>query len=284
MVDGSETVPTGALDDVAFLSRSANRVEILQAIASGPAPRRELASLTDTSRTTLDRIVNELEDRGWVERTTAGEYAATPAGRHLLGQFLSVVRSAEAIRQLGDAVAWLPTDELSIGLYHFADATVVRPDGDDPIDTVDYMTELIRPASTFRALTHLTPPGPFSRAMCEGVVSDRLTVEGVVTAGNLQRLRGQPDRRERWRDLLEAGAGLYRWDGPVPCNLWIADETVLIKGSDPEVVDEAYGVPIVTEDETVRSWAHDLIDEYRDGATRVDVDDFTESASTADDP
>jgi hypothetical protein len=35
-------------------------------------------------------------------------------------------------------------------------------------------------------------------------------------------------------------------------------------------------VPIISDDSTVRSWGHDLIDRYRNDATRVDVETFAE--------
>jgi hypothetical protein len=72
MSSESSEISTEALEDIAYLCRSANRVTILDALTEGPYSRRELANQTDASRTTLDRIVNELEERRWVERTTEG--------------------------------------------------------------------------------------------------------------------------------------------------------------------------------------------------------------------
>ena len=202
MSDENDTIPAEALADVAYLSRSANRVEILQTLTRGSHTRRDLTKLTGASRTTLDRIVNELEERGWARRTDDGDYTATPAGDHLMAQLLPFVESVEAIRRLDETVAWLPSEDLSIGLHHFSDASVLRPDHGDPMETADYLATLIRDTAEFRALTQFTPPLPLAEAMRERIVAEQLTAEYVLTDELIEYLREQPERRERWRDLL----------------------------------------------------------------------------------
>ena len=276
MVNQDDTIPNEALEDVAYLSRSANRVKILAALTRGPYSRRDLAELTGASRTTLDRIVNELEERSWAKRTTDGDYTATPAGNHLMAQLTPFIESVEAIRRLDEAVAWLPADELSIGLHHFSDALVLRPEQDDPMETVDYFTDLIRDTAEFRVLTHLAPPAPLSRAMRDRITTGELNAEYVLTDELIDYLRGQPERRGRWRDILEGDADVVRGKGPIPCNVWIFDDIVLIKKSGPEPIEDSYGVPIKSENEAVRSWAHDLIERCRANATCVDAKTFAD--------
>jgi DNA-binding MarR family transcriptional regulator len=149
---------------------------VLDALARGAYTRRELDEFTEASRTTLDRIVNELEERGWAERTTDGDYVATPTGRRLVAETKPFVGSVAAIRQLGEAVAWLP-DDLSIGLHHFQDAGVRRPGGSDPIETGDYFVELLQETTTFRVLTNLAAPGPVGRALRDRVLADEMAVD-----------------------------------------------------------------------------------------------------------
>jgi predicted transcriptional regulator len=278
-----DPIPTDALEDVAYLSRSENRVRILDSLARGPSTRRGLADETGVSRTTLDRIVNELEGRGWAERTTGGDYAATPAGKHLVNQFRPFLESVAAIDRLGEAVGWLPTDEATVGLEHFRDATVMRPER-DVVEVVEYMADLIRDSDEFLVLTHLTPPERLGRTLHESVVDGGLAVTGVMTGEALDLIGGEPRRRERWRETLEAGSTVYRHEGPIPCNLWVADDTVLIKKSGPEPIPESYGVPIVSDDPAVRSWARGLVEAYAAEGTRLgaaDVDPEGE-ASRAD--
>ncbi|PSP77507.1 hypothetical protein BRC70_00775 [Halobacteriales archaeon QH_6_68_27] len=282
MTSADDAIPEDALADIDYLSRSANRVAILNGLADGATTRRELADRTGVSRATLDRIVNEFEERGWAERTPDGEYVATAAGVHVVREFRPFVESVAAVERLGEAVAWLPTDELDIGLHEFGDATVRRPENDDPAEAVEFMTGLLRESDEFRTLNHLLPPGIFERVLHDQVVSGELSVEAVTTRDVVDYFVESPGRRERWRDVLEAGTPLFYRDPPIPCNLLLFDDLVLIKRSDTGPIDDSYGVPIVSENEAVLSWAHDLIDRYRADAVRVDTKTLTEVGAASD--
>lgn len=275
MTTERDEIPADALEDVAYLSRSANRLRILEALTGGPDTRRELAESTGSSRATLDRIVNELEERGWAERTTEGDYVATATGDRLMAQVRPFLESVQALARLDDAVTWLP-DDLSIGLHHFRDAAVRRPEGDDPIETVDYFVELARGADEIRVLTHLAAPMPLAQAMRDGLAAGELTATYVLTGGLVDYLRDSREHRTIWQDLLGAGASLHRYEDHIPCNLYVFGETVLVKKSRPGPIHDSYGVPIVSENEAVRSWATDLVEQYRADATRVSVEQFTD--------
>lgn len=281
MPEGGDTIPTEALEDVAYLSRSTNRIRILDALTEKPSSRRNLVEVTETSRTTLDRIVNELEQRGWAERTNDGNYVGTPAGTHLMEEVRPFVDSVEAIRRLDETVAWLPADELTIGLHHFSDAEVLRPENDDPSETVDHLFDLFREIAEFRVLAHLVSPTSLTRVMRERIAAGELTADCVLTDEHVEYLLERPDRRARWRDMIERGADVFRVQGPIPCNMLIFDDTLFIKKSGPGPIEDTYGVPIRSENPAVRSWAHDLIDRWRDDATRLDAETFAEEPAAS---
>jgi predicted transcriptional regulator len=265
---------TDALDDVAYLTRSSNRVEVLDLLATGTYSPSELTDVTGASRPTLGRILNEFEERGWTERADDG-YEATCAGEHIVAELAPFVDAMEAIRVLGEAVAWLPTDELTIGLWHFRDATVRRPERYDPMDTVDVVTELLRKASEFRVLTHLVAPRPKQRAMLDGVASGRLDTTLVLTDDLVGYLRENAERDAWFQEFVAAGARAYRYDESIPCNLFVIDDLVLVGRSRPDS-----GHPyafIESDDETVRAWACDLIDDYRADADRIVVEESPEA-------
>ncbi len=275
MREARTDLSTDALEDIAYLSRSANRVRILDVLIDGSYTRGELAELTEASRTTVDRIINELEDRGWVERRNDGTYVATARGDHLMVRFRPFIDAVEALNGLDEAITWLP-DDLSIGLEHFKDAIVRQPEGDDPVEAVEYMTDLVDRTTEFRFLAHLVPPEPFEVTMAERVASGEMRLEGVATTAVIQYIGGRPDRLERWGELLETGARVHRTDDSIPCNLWIFDDHVFIKKSGPGAIDDAYSVPIISQNPTVRAWADDLIDEWLETSTPVGMGTFPE--------
>lgn len=108
--------------------------------------------------------------------------------------------------------------------------------------------------------------------MRDRLAAGELTGCFVVTDDLVDYLGDQQVHRSIWRDIVEAGASLYRYGGHIPCNLYVFGDTVLLKKSRPGPIHESYGVPIVTENEAVRSWALDLVEQYRADATPVDVE------------
>lgn len=259
-----------ALDDVAYLGRSANRLRLLATLTSEPATRSAIEERTGIPSTTIGRILNELQDRDWVERTVDGEYAGTPMGETVVREFAPLVDAMKTVRTLGDAAAWLPMDELPIGIHHFEDATVVRPTPNSPFELVDHVAELVRNARTFRTLTFLDPPSPVGEAMHAGVVDGRLTAEHVLAGGLVAHLRAEQKSPPGWREYLEAGARVYRYDGRIPSNLFVVDETVLVMSDRPE----GSGAAIQTKDETVLAGVGELFEEYRDAAEPVEPEFF----------
>lgn len=107
-----------------------------------------------------------------------------------------------------------------------------------------------------------------------------MSAEYVLTDELIDYLHDQPERRARWRDILQGGADVFRVQGAIPCNLWIFNDLVLIKKSGPNAVHESYGIPIQTENERVRSWGADLIDRCRADATPIDAKTFAEEPAT----
>lgn len=264
----SDAVSADALDDIAYLARSANRVKLLDTLASGSYGRRELNERTGIPKTTIGRIVNEFQERDWIERTSDGEYTVTPAGAQVIAEFTPLIEAMMAIRKLGDMVAWLQASEQSIGLHHFSDATIRRPTPTDPMAPTAYYTERLRTADKFYCLVTVAPPVTFEITMTEEIQERNLTVEHIISDSEFRYICDHPDRLQRWRDYVDAGANVYRYDGEVPCNLVILDRTVYIAKTQSEYGEEPYTL-IETENEAVRSWAYDVITAHRTDAEQL---------------
>lgn len=272
MAGDSEDRRAAALEDIAYLARSANRLQLLEALANGAETRGGLYDQTGIARTTVDRIVNELEDRGWVERTADGTYTATPTGKQVAAEFMPLVESLAVVRMLGDTIDWIQRAEPMIDLQHFADATVRRPESADPMAPTAYLTERLAEADTFHCLVGVAPPLGFETTMRDGAVERGMAVEHVITTSEYAYLCEHPDRVRRWREYIRAGANVYRYDGTVPCNLLRLDETVYIGNSQAER-GETYTL-IESDDPAVRSWANGIIETYRDRADPLAADEF----------
>lgn len=265
-------VSTDALEDIAYLARSANRLTLLEALTTGAYTRRDLDELTGIARTTIGRIVSEFEERGWVERTVDGEYTATPMGIQVAAEFMPLVDAIAGIRNLGNLVAWLQAAEQSIDLHHFSDATVRRPESTDPMAPTTCYADGLRTADEFHCLVAVAPPVSVEIIMREEVVEGDLTVEHVISGSEFAYLDDHPERLSRWYDYIDAGANVYLYDSVVPCNLVILDETVYIAKSHGK-----YGEPctlIESDNDVVRSWAREIIETHKSGSERLDAEEF----------
>lgn len=276
----SDAVSSEALEDIAYLARSDNRVRLLTVLASDSYSPQGLDDVTGIARTTIGRIVTEFEGRGWIERTSNGEYTATPMGQQVAAEFTPLVESFEAIRNLGNLVAWLQAAEPSLSLNHLSDATVIRSGQDDPMKIIDYYIERIQDTSEFYTLNQIAPAGKFMEVTRDRLDGDQLTATFVITGDLADYLLDQPKRRDRWRNCITSGAEVYRVDTTVPCNLLILDETVFIAKTQAEQ-GEPYTM-IESTNDAVRSWAYGIIETYLGDAEPLDAGAF-ESQTTAED-
>jgi predicted transcriptional regulator len=190
----SSAVPEDALEDIAYLARSSNRVRLLVVLASGSYTRRELEDLTGIANTTIGRILNEFSEREWSERTTDGEYTVTPIGQQIVVEFIPLIESMAVIRELGETVAWFQATEKPIGMDQLTDATVLRPDPADPMAPMNAYLEDLRTASEFYCLVGVAPPESFEKAMRDGVVERGMRSEHVINDNEYTYLLDYPDR------------------------------------------------------------------------------------------
>ena len=273
MSGDSRPLPEAALEDVAYLSRSANRVRILETLADGPHTRRELMDATGVSRTTLGRILNELAERGWAERHTDGPYAATRTGEHVVASFLPLIDAMVTVRSLGEAANWLPRSVHDVGIDAFRDATVHRPDQNAPMSLARELVDRIEGAESFRTLTYLAPPEhAVAEVLHERVRDPDVSSDFVLAGGLADHLAGDPERRGRWRESIEAGAVVHSYDGRIPCNLFVIDGTVLVVNTSSE--DGTPGAFLESDDPRALEWADSLIESYREEAEPLGAEAF----------
>lgn len=132
-----------------------------------------------------------------------------------------------------------------------------------------FATGLMREATEFACLVNTPPSLAFEEAMMNGVFEGRLSTKHIITETELTTLWQSPERASDWEAYLEAGADLYCYEGDIPCNLLVIDDTVLILDQQPEAAEG-----IESTNPVVRSWAHDVIEGYREDAERLETSAF----------
>lgn len=252
------------LEEIEFLARSGNRIELLDTLAERAYSRRELGEAVAASQPTIGRVLNDLSDRGWV--TYDGErYAATPTGRLVAAGITDLRERLAAESRLREIAGLLPA--VDVDLRAFGDATITTPSSTRPGAPIQRMLELLGATDRVWLLSH-----SFNRQklelLHERTVDGTLTTEGVFAADAVEAVASDPALRGKLRAVLRADAAEIRTvEGDVPVALEVTDDRTHLLLRDGEGVVRA---SMDTDDPTVRDWATGLHAEYWERASPVE--------------
>ena len=258
------------LEEIEFLARSQNRVEVLRLVAAEPRTRQELAAETGASQATLGRVLEDFADRSWVSQE-GRRYAATATGELVadgIGGLISVFETEGKLRPL---VAYLPTAEFGFDLRHLADATVTVPTRTRPSAPLQQVRTAIEGADTLRAFSHTLNEQTLA-TVHEQVTEGDYTFEAVLSRSALEALAADATLWEQVRTLSRRSNATIRVSqGEIPVAALIADDTVSLLVRDQHGVLRA---SLSTDSAAVREWATDRFDRYWERASPFSPLDF----------
>lgn len=259
----------GPLEEIGFLSRSENRVRTLETLTRGYRSQRELREELSVSRATMARILTELEDRNWIEKTDS-QYETTALGELVVDEFVPLLELMTTVHRLGDVFHLLPIDAMGLDLRSLRSAEVLLPDKTAPTKHMDRGLELLRDTDQFRVLAWTALP-EYVTVVREKVIAGDLRFETVLAESFVEELPERPSIEADFREIADAGGAFYRYDDHVPCNMFVGDETVFFWLCGPEAVEQA---ALVSTDAAVLSWAEETFQAYRDLAEPIDSHTF----------
>ena len=264
-------------DSVEFLTRSAHRVGVLEALAEGPTDRRELCEATGASSPTVGRVLGDFEDRRWLVRD-GPTYALTPLGEYVADGYLAF-RDAMAVEaKLRDVWRWLPLEMPGFSVDLFADAVVSYPGPGYPYEPVERLGELIASTSTMRGFDSIVYKSSNLETACRAIL-DGMAFEYVFTP---EALRGTfAWNPERVREIAACDNATILVHDHLPdgdrCGLGIVDDRAGICCHDAET--GALVAVVDTDVPEAREWAVSVFEEVRSEATAVDPGAFESFAS-----
>lgn len=211
-----------AFDDIAYLSGSPTRVEVLQYLRDESLIRSELEDRCGASRVTLGRVLTSLEDRGWVTKDDQA-YRATSLGELVYSEFLSLCRTVGSVRKLHQVADWLPPS-FDLDPLALADAELTLGTRANPFAPVLEFAADTGEAHTHRILTPLVTPEAVERSW-DAVVNGGQQLTLVVTEDVLDVIRSTPQLDEQLTEMLaQEGVDARVTDEDVPYMLAIGDE------------------------------------------------------------
>jgi predicted transcriptional regulator len=258
-----------AMESIAFLARSTNRVQVLRTISEEQPDRSTLREDLPIARTTLARILNEFESRGWITRNGTA-YRTTPVAEAILAKFDPLRATVEGIHTLGEAIDWLPPLVKELDFRQFRDCSITKPTTENPAKHLDRGLELIGGASRYRALVTTAIPS-YVQAVKELQTAGPLDKQGVIEANFLGTLRDNPERAEPWY-AFAASETTWIYHGRVPVDLHIVDDTVLLwlrERSGDEL--NVYGL-LESQNSDLKEWAEELFETYKQDAELLEAD------------
>jgi len=256
-----------ALDEVAFLANSENRVAVFEALVEAPRSRDEIRDRIDASRVTVARILRELDERDWVEGSGT-EYTVTPLGEWVYDEFSDLLEEVAAERRLRRVLQWMRSDLLTFDVRCLHDAEVIVLDGSDGTAFIRRVLEFHRSGDRVRGVATMGAP-VFVENHWEMTVQGDTCLEMVLTPAVLELALDQQPSARQFREMLEEDDVRFYVDEDVPMSVGIVDGTVGINLTDEQGVVKG---GLVTDDETVYEWAVDLFETCRDRGDPVGPD------------
>lgn len=255
-----------ALEEIEFLARSKNRVEVLRLLAAESHTRGSLGEATGASQATLGRILEDFTERSWVRRE-GGEYAATATGTLVaegIDEFLEILGTEAKLR---DVVKHLPADAVGFDLRRLADASVTVPSRTRPSAPLQRVLGVMGDAEALRVFSHAFNEQSLAVAH-ERVVTGEQTFEGVFSKRAIAALSGEAALWRQVRELAAAeNARIRIREDDIPLAVTIAGGTVHLLVRDDGGLLQA---SIHTDDEAVHSWAVGTFERYWEASVEFD--------------
>lgn len=256
---------------VSFVTRAANRVDVLLTLSPEPRTRHELQNETEIPRATLSRILADFRNHELVTRD-GHQYMTTPLGDLLADELTSLFESVAAMGTLQTVREWLAIDKYEVPIERLADADVIVPEPADPLAPTRRAEDLLGDGSHVRLIASGIVPGCLE-AVWRGVTEGRQTFEGVMTAASLNTMAEDPEMKKQAEELFTSdnAAGFVHPEVDLPL-IFVVDDLVWIAVTDDSGTIQGH---IETTDETVRAWAQGTIDDYAREAKPVSADILT---------
>jgi len=250
-----------SIETLQFLAGSRVRIELLSELRNRQADARTLVDTLDVPHSTVQRNLNKLEERGWIDVTLDRSYYATPVGEMVLDALdglLGTVQSLDGLAAFVDCVAF---DQFGFDLEALSDASVVVADEKTPSAPLNELVRLLDESAGFTLLVpHWNPayreivsrqldaPTGGAEVITEGTQRSLLTNGSVGTLTDLE----DEDRLtvRLSEDTFSLGVG------------FVGHEVALAGYREGNL-----HALVTTSDDEVLTWADQYLDGVREGAS-----------------
>ena len=252
-------------ETIECLCNSPQRLKILDALNDTRMDVREVMAALESPRSTVQRNLSVLEDRGWVEATDSG-YTATTVGELLRAEFVGMRETASKIERMApflntvDAPAEVAVDQLS-------DVLVTTPEPTRPHSPRKRLLAIFEEIDCVRGFL----PVVSSLSVKEARRADaecEPNGEYVISSAAFDTLHDQ--YADEGVDGVEIDSPAHIevrvYDGNLPYGLFVSDEALALAA-----YDEFGRIQVLVDStsETTIEWGEQVYEAYRRQSTRT---------------
>lgn len=250
-----------------FLRRSENRLDLLSALSrEQPLDRDALEARLDSSRRTVVRTINKLEERNHIHATSEG-YRLTGFGEVTIQTYEAYEKRARLAERFRPFLTNVDSDLLEFDLCALQDAELLVADEASPFALLDRALELRRCSTHVRELAPAIQKRSIEQLVERVERDEDLTFQVILTAKTVEAAQSHPDYDLSYPVLAEAeNVDHYVYSGQFPFFVAVLDDTVLLGAT---ADDEPYAM-IESQHPTVREWAEETLDEFRGDAVPME--------------
>lgn len=248
------------IETLQFLVGSEVRVRLLSTLSERRANARTLVDSLGVPHSTVQRNLNKLEERGWIDVTVNRRYYATPVGEMVLDGVEELLGTVESMDGLATFVDCVPFADIGFELDRLSDATCVVADTDTPAAPLNEFVDLLAQSAGFTLVApHWNPAysDVIERQLDAGhaveVVTDR-SQESLLSGASVGAIDHLLERDGLTVRLVEESLAV---------GIGIVDDRIAFAG----YRDGAVRVLVESDDEAVADWTDHRLDAIRSAAT-----------------
>lgn len=254
-----------SLDEIEYLSRSENRVQVLKLLTRDALTRHELQDQIGASQATLSRILQDFEKRQWIQKRDTF-YETTALGSWVADCLSALQQALSVSDELQEFEPWLPTDIDGFDVSWLADAEVITPTQIEPNTPMDQVEHSLRTGQHVRILSYAYNKTCLD-ANVTAVRERGQRYEAVYSDEAIQSLSDNPQWGDQLETVLEFDTtAISAYNGEIPCSVTIVDQVVQFVLRDEHGVIRAM---IESKSRPLHKWANSLFEQYLDDAKSV---------------
>lgn len=257
---------TEGQEEIEFLLGSENRTAVLEALkTAGRLDRYALEERLGSSRRTVTRTVNALEERNYIDEGENG-YSLTAFGARLLETYREFTDDVSLARKYRPFLGHLEPSAIDFELSALRGAKLIVAEKASPYAALDRTLDLRRNASRVREMAPSVEKRSIEQLVERIENDEEVSFEVILTDEVARAAESKPEYRSAHETIQQAdNVSQYVYPGDFPFFIGVMDDTVAV-GS---IVDGSPYAVVVSENESLREWGERKLDEFERKSTPI---------------